>query len=311
MKKCRGTPVLLAALVLLPLVWPREVQALGLGPGLAKIENIRPGEPIDLKKQYKFVYFVPNDTNEEQVLNLTCVKPSMVLKDWEAGYEEVPDLKWFRLEKNNLVIPAHSQEDVGLIIDVPDKLENYNRKWLLAIRLGMGSVSGSGTGSVGLAVVARLQLETVPSVDAGTDLGGPIGTLPSATDLEVAPGERFSTTFVLRDNLAEKLVCMPERLVQVVNNEEIKFDRYVSNQCKELLKESWLETKYEPFTLKPGKDTKYKITGRVPVGAKPGEKWEEMVFIRGDKEQTAGNEKTACPIRTFLRVRLSIKAPGQ
>jgi hypothetical protein len=298
----------LTALILLALVWPRETQAMGLGPSLSKVQNIAPGKLLDLKKR-NLTFFVINDGDKELKSKLFCEKPW----SWEAGYEKIPDTAWCHLEKEELTLPAHSRMEIGLTINVPDKPENYNRKWDLMVLMNMGH----NKNPFGLSVPVRVFLETLPSADSKSALGAPIGTAPSALDLAVAPGEHFSGTFLLRNNLATDLRCIPERLVQVYPDQEIKYERYISPDYKDLLKESWLTIKYEPFTLKTETNKEFKISGQVPASAQPGERWEDLIFFRGDVEQDKDKDedkdknKNEQVLRTFVRIRLTIKGPDK
>ena len=137
-----------------------QVCAMGLGPALFKIQNIPPGQSVDVRKLSGVVFTVVNSSDKEELYSLVCKKPSQGgLVDWEAGYEEIARHDWCKLEKEEFTVAAKSKSEIGLIIEIPDKPEYFNCKWVLAVVLTSGGNKGIG---VGLAVAARVQIETLP-----------------------------------------------------------------------------------------------------------------------------------------------------
>src|SRR5205823_4825872 len=107
--------------------------ALSLGPALFMVQHVQPGQPIDVRKKAGVVFTIKNDSEKDGEYTLVCRKPSLNLSDWEAGYDEIPNAEWCVLEKNEFVVPAKSKVEVGLTISIPDKLDYYNCKWILAV----------------------------------------------------------------------------------------------------------------------------------------------------------------------------------
>ncbi|MFH0938711.1 MAG: hypothetical protein V1899_05460 [Planctomycetota bacterium] len=298
-----------AVFFVLAALGPRQAYAMGLGPGLFKIQNVPPGQSVDVRKLSGVVFTVTNSSDKEESFSLLCKKPSQGgLVDWEAGYEEIADAAWCKLEKEEFAVAAKSKAEIGLIIEVPDKPEYYNCKWMLAVVLTSGGNKGIG---VGLAVAARVQIETLPGVKEDTVSAMPLGIVPSALDISVKPGEAFKRSVLLRNNTSKKVMCITERLVDIYTDPR-KHDRYTSGGFKPLIATTWLTEKFETFSLKSGKKEKLKLVGRAPETAKPGEKWEELVFVCGkpDEKMNEGekNERNT-NIKTFFRVRYTVVAP--
>lgn len=278
---------------------------MGLGPALFKIQNVPLGKPLDVKKSSGVSFFVDNDSAEEQVCVIKSARPSQAgLADWEQGYDEVPDVTWFRLDKESLNVPAKSKAEVGLTIEIPDKPEYYNCKWVLAVVLASGNKNGIG---VGLAVAARVQIETLQSMDKNSGNGATLATVPGAIDITGRPGAAFKESVQLQNNSDKVLHCIPERLLQVYPD-AYKHSRYTSGGFNAIIEETWLNTVVDPFTLKPGKKKDVSIRGKIPITAMPGERWEELVFIRADEEAKKNTVKPSeqRQVRTFFRIRFLI-----
>jgi hypothetical protein len=290
-----------------------SVWALSMGPGLFMVQNVHPGQSVDVRKKSGVTFTLKNDSDQDNTYNLVCRKPGTAgLADWEQGYDEIPDASWCKLEKEQVVVPAKSHVEVGLTIEVPDKPEYYNCKWILAVVLS--GASGTGKVGVGLAIAARVQIETIANDDVKTSGGTPIAILPCVIDISGKPGDAFQQSVKLKNNTDRVLECKSERLVQVYT-EEVKYPRYTSGGFEALVKETWLDWPKDgpaPITLKTGEVNDYKVSGTIPKTAKPGGKYEELVFITAppaepdkDKKGPAGRDT-----RTFFRIRYEVAAEG-
>jgi hypothetical protein len=279
--------------------------ALSLGPAIFMVQNVVPGQPLDVKKKAKVAFTVTNDTDLNRQYSLTCEKPSLSIADWERGYEEIPDPSWFKLEQNEFFVPAKQSVEVGLIIDVPNKPEYFNCKWMLAVVLTSGKSKGIG---VGLAIASRVQIETARSHDANSGGAAPIAVVPCTEVIKGKPGAAFEKSFLIKNNSGRDLECVPERLVQVYATEEFKYPRYATPGCQQLLKESWFKTAPEKFSVKSGEKHEVKIAGTIPATAKIGEKWEELVFITAPAAKPGDKGPAGRETRTFFRVIYQVEA---
>ena len=129
---------------------------------------IRPGEgEVDVSKTSGFTFSVENGTSEAHTFSVTTRTAKATLSSWEMGYESIPDLSWLRLDKSEVEVPAKSSGKVNLFINVPNKPEFFNRKWMAVVACTPGKTDPKGS-SVGLIVASRVQIETAPKDDSGS-----------------------------------------------------------------------------------------------------------------------------------------------
>jgi hypothetical protein len=281
--------LILAALCLTAM--PMSLHALSMGPGMFMVQDVPPGREVDVRKLGGMVFTVFNKTDKDQDYNLACKRPAQGgLAVWEKGYEEIPDPAWCRLEETVFTIPPRSEKTVGVIINIPDAPENYNRKFMLAVVLQGGKAVGT---SIGLAVACRIQIETVVNDRLGSGTGAPLATVPGTISFSGKPGAKISGPVLLRNNTSEKLEATIERVSQVYDDPERQV-RYVSNGF--LTKpEPWLAPQTVTFALDAGAANLMYFTGTIPTTAVAGKSYEELAFFHA--KSAFGKD-----IMTFVRL---------
>ncbi|MCY3022444.1 MAG: hypothetical protein NTW87_25980 [Planctomycetota bacterium] len=305
MKMCKS---IVPALVLgLGLVCEKGWAA-SLGPAVFTVQNVVPGQSVDLRKTAGLVYTIGNTSDTEGTYSLVCQRPvEGGVLNWESGYDEIPDASWCKLEKEEVVVPAKSKAEVGLTITVPAKPEYHNCKWVAAVVLKASKTAGIG---VGLAVAARVRIETAPSDDPGTGGAVSMAAIPCVLPVEAKPGSMFERCVLLRNNTERTLECVTQRLEDCYPEGESRYPRYTTSGYQALDKVTWLKDKEQKFTLKPGERREYKMKGQIPESAKPGEKREELVFITAPAPEPGKQGPAGRETRTFFRVRYDVTADG-
>jgi len=264
------------ALVCLLLV-PERLHALAMGPGLFMVQNVVPGQEVDLHKLGGLLFTVENDFGQEQDFTLTCRKPSQSgLTEWEKGYEEIPDPTWCRLEETAFTIPAHGKKQIGLIIAIPEAPEHFNRKFMLAVVLKAGKDPAFG---VGLAIAARVQIETASRDQLAAAGGAALAIAPGTLSLTGKPGAAVSGTVQVRNQTGSRITALVERLPQVYAD-PAKHGRYVSNGFQLHPGEAWLVPRQPAFALDAGAAQTLEFSGTIPASAALGQRYEELAFIR-------------------------------
>lgn len=295
---CRGDGAgiwlrLVLALAFLLLV-PDRLHALAMGPGLFMVQNVTPGQEIDLRKLGGLLFTVENDSGQEQDYNLTCRKPSQSgLTDWEKGYEEIPDPAWCRVEEAVFTIPARGKKQIGLIIAIPQAAENLNRKFMLAVVLKAGKDPAFG---VGLAIAARVQIETTVNDQLADERGAAVAIAPGTLTLSGTPGAIVSGVVQVRNNTGARIETQIERLPQVYPD-PAKHGRYVSNGFQPHPGEPWFVPRTPGFVLDAGGMQSLEFSGTIPATAALGQRYEELAFIRA----TAADGKA---VLTLVRIQL-------
>jgi len=297
----------MTVLALLLCAGSHSAWALSLGPAMFMVQHVVPGQTLDVRKKAGVVFTVKNDTDTDGSYSLTCRKPSQNLGDWEAGYEEIPNPEWCVLEKTEFVVPAKTKVEIGLTINIPDKLDHYNCKWMLAVVLTAGKNTGI---AVGLAIAARVQIETAFSDDKQSGGASAIAAVPCVVQVKGKAGSVFAESVTLRNNAQRELECKSERLVDVYPKEDIKYPRYASPRFQALVKETWLANVEPKFTMKNGENHELKLNGQIPATAKPGGKWEELVFVSevsADPVLAPGKAGLVKrQVKTFFRVQYTV-----
>jgi len=277
-----------------------EGAGIGIGPAMLAASNIVPGR--ELKGRESGLFFeVHNEENDKPV---SVMVKLLKLRDlsiaaWEKGYEEIPDASWCKLESDEVEIPAKAAGKVHVSVNVPDKPEHYNRKWILAIacRAKPRDKEG-GSAGIGIQLVCRLGIETLGKRDTDGANAGETALLPSFLAYSDAiPGETFEDTVKLRNNGAAERKFEAKKLADIETDPE-RHERYFG-ACVPVLKNSWLGA-VKAFSVKPNETAELKLSITVPKDAEPGKTYEELLFLRDDKERLQ-----------FVRIRTQIAKARQ
>ena len=134
--------LILTVLCLSFLVAP--LPAIEMGPGMFMLQDVPPGREVNLRKIGGVLFTVYNRSDQAQDYTLSCKRPGLGgLPTWEKGYEEIPNAAWCYLEETTVTVPPKSEKQVGLIVNIPDEPENWNRKFMLAVILSSGKNDGT------------------------------------------------------------------------------------------------------------------------------------------------------------------------
>ena len=299
--------------VLLAVWWwsflPMPLSALEMGPGMFMVQDVPPGREIDLHKLGGVLFTVTNRADHAMDYTLRCQRPKEGgLPTWEQGYEEIPNAAWCYLEETTITVPAKSEKQVGLIINIPDEPENYNRKFMLAVILNTGKV---GNTSVGLAVACRVQIETAINDHLDSSTAAPLAVVPGTITVRGKPGATVSGCALVRNNTGGRLDAAVMRLPQVYAD-PIKHPRYDSNGFQPH-QEPWLAPQTPVFPLAVGAGTLLSFTGTIPATADMGKTYEELAFIRAtapDGKEWMTFVRLHCQVQTTESVKAESATPA-
>ncbi len=285
-----------------------QLQALAFGPPLALFQDIPPGFEVDLKKVGQFSFRVANRSKNPQSYVLSIeAPPTDNRKSWEYGYEPIPDLSWCKMHKDEITVPGATTEKVSLTIQIPEKPENYNRKFLFYVRIQSGTKQNIG---VGLSLVARVLVETKVKPDVDKLGGKGLAFAPGQITLKGKPGSEFSAEVLLQNNFGKDINLKQAKLSDFY--QEFKFQRYQSSGFTLLPKKGWLSPVPDQTVKKDGKN-KYKISGTIPDSAKAGDKYEELLFIKPfpvkneEKKTPEEIEASSLASMSFLRIQYIVE----
>jgi hypothetical protein len=270
-----------------------------MGPGMIMLQDVPLGREVNLRKLGGLLFTVYNRSDQAQDYTLFCKRPGQGgLATWEKGYEEIPNAAWCYLEETSVTVPAKSEKQVGLIVNIPDEPENWNRKFMLAVILTSGKNDGT---SIGLAVACRVQIETaVRDQLAGASAAGGFALAPGTITVKARPGEAVSGVAQVRNDTGKRLEARIERLPEVYAD-PLKHPRYLSNGFQAHPGDAWLAPAQAGFALDPGAVLALTFSGKVPADAVPGKPFEELAFITA----TLPDGKA---LMTFLRLHVELPA---
>jgi hypothetical protein len=204
---------------------------------------------------------------------------------WEKGYEEIPEALWCRLDKTELDVPAKNVGIVKLFINVPDKPQNYNRKWMAVVVCApKPRDQKGGTTGVGMQIASRVGIETLPKADASGEDAGALALAPSVLAYDgCIPGETFPVAVKIRNNDKAEHKYVAQRLDQAEDDAE-KQSRYFRGGTKPIIKDSWI-VPLEAFALGSGQTKELKLSISIPKDVLPEQTYEEILFLKDDAER--------------------------
>jgi hypothetical protein len=297
--------ILVIAAVALALL-PCSVQALSVSPGLAMVQNIPLGQEVNLGKLGLSICG-HNDGDEVQTFAFKPEVPSGTWgRDWEAGYEAFPDVSWCRMEEGYVDAQPKDTANGALILNIPDRPENYNRKWVIYVLVQKDNRKARGIGA-GMAIAVRLMIETVVNDKVDGAAAGPLAFIPGTITVPVKPGEKTDFAVKLRNNSGLRLTCKTERLNQIYSKPH-KYPRYTTTGCEALLKDSWTTPADELFSLEADATMSFKLNVVVPPDVDASKKYEELVFVRGTGPVNGDDGTQGMAAMTFIRIRYKIVA---
>jgi len=294
------TPFILRRLALFVVVLflPHTGWSMSISPGLFLLQGITPGQPVDLAAVAGFHFTVPNAQPQETTYNIASANPiEGGMLSWEVGYEAIPDPSWCKLDQRVFTVPANGAAQIGLTIDIPDKPELYNRRFVVAIVLRPGSDPGIG---VGLALAARIMIETAPDPVRG---GNALGTIPSTLTVTGVPGALVSaTTRVLNRTGAEQR--LHQAVIADLVADPTKHPRFASQGSRFVATPSWLVPGFKEVVLADATEALYTVEARIPATAEPGQRYEDLAFLT-----TTGTAEVPAVV-TFVRLQVEVEAPA-
>ena len=262
-----------------------SASAVAFGPPLTLFQDIPPGFEVDLKKVGNFSYQIVNKSNADQDYRIKTSVPHGEAGTWEHGYEIIPDISWCTMHESELTVAANTTKLVSMTINIPDKPENYNRKFMVYVVLEPGGQAALG---VGLGLIARVMIET--SVKPGPEFTGhsnALGIAPGQINIKGKPGDAFSKNINVMNHGgdSEFMICKLPDFYPT-----LKFARYQTNGFQLMPNNTWVEG-LELSKVKKGETKKIAIKGKISPEAKIGMKYEELIFFKPTTVTNIENEE--------------------
>lgn len=252
-----------------------EAASLKVSPAQFIVHHVEPGKLYDIHEKTGLRFTIFNDDEVPRTWTLTTYRPSERGR-WEKGYGEIPDAKWCWFAEDEITVEPNGRAYAYLKIHIPPGDQYYNQHWIMTVH-----ISGGGTGSVGVAVNIRVQIETKSSADTISRSAGLLGMRPSTVSFEDAdPGTTREASVMLFNN---DTVAHTYRVSPLFDDEAIKRKRYVTQTFSAIPDSGWLG-RNETVHIEPGGTGALRLKLNVPDDpAHYGKKWEDMVLIQPDK----------------------------
>ena len=279
---------------------------LAFGPALVLVENIAPaGGETDVFGKGEMTFVIYNRSDQAGWYHLGAVNPGGDPRQWEKGYEAIPDASWCRLDIDEVEVAAKTNQKIRLFINVPAKPEYFNRKWMLYVTCAPGKKpqTPKATG-VGLQVASRVQIETASNAASNPAVGGALAIVPAQVSSSAAPSAELEHSVKVSNNTKEDRRFKILRLNEIEKEAE-KYERYFGKDIVDgkplepVIGSTWI-TCAPAIELKAGETKEFTIKLTIPKDARPGGNFEELLFLQDEKG-----------LVNFLRVRTKIFGGGK
>ena len=168
--------VLLATIVCL-------VSAIGIriSPATFLVQDVPVGEFFSITKKYGYIIRI-SQVPASGYYSLTVKKPS---EDGQTatGFEDIPDVNWFYLERETLYISNDSAVTCSIGVNFPDSAPLYNRHFLVGVEIM--PIPESVRGNLLLSAELLFRIETEPKAGIKPKISpGEFVFVPSAVDFD-------------------------------------------------------------------------------------------------------------------------------
>lgn len=85
--------------------------------GEIRVDNLRIGQSYSLRQSNNTPFMLENTSERELQIKLEVLKPSK--NELVQGFEPIPDTSWIYLAETDFVMPAESEIETDVIIEIP------------------------------------------------------------------------------------------------------------------------------------------------------------------------------------------------
>ena len=254
---------------------------LAIGPALILVQDVPVGQPFTLGEAAKVRYQIVNNSAEDAVYSVKVVVPAAyTFSEFEKGFEPAPDASWFRLDREEVSVPAKSKVEVDLTVDIPNRPELLNRHWIVCIEAGRPQALNLGAA---LRLRARIMLETMASATVGEAdgaKGGEIALSPSLVAMQPQADGGWSGEVRLRNNTSEAAQFALLGAHEVYPGTMLeKSHRYFPRVDQAVLGERWASAVPAVVELAAGEARSIRFTAPPQPALDGGGLREEIIFV--------------------------------
>jgi len=131
--------------------------------GSVRLENVVPGRVYNTRELINLPFAVTNTSGYDVIGSIKVKKPQP--QNCMHGYEPIKDVSWVMVSDNELKLREGGMKVVDVIIRIPDKSENYDKKYLAVIEsVARANVDVKG-GNIAVGVQSLVYIKTIKSKD--------------------------------------------------------------------------------------------------------------------------------------------------
>jgi hypothetical protein len=251
---------------------------LAIAPGLAFVENVIPGKPIDFAASglpitiyNRSAHMLPAELVFSDYIPYT-------LASFECGFEYLPDKTWVTVTPQLQDIPAGEQRRGSIVLNIPDRPEHWNRHYVVCVDTGVPMPYALGAT---LRMQARILVETAAKEQpANVGPRGELGLTPSRISMQKQNDTVWSGTTTVMSNASTQSEYDVLTIGQVYPPALAdRHSRFFNSTSTAQITPAWTTIEPQSFTLAAG------ATQQLTCSAKPNrqpqgqERIDEVYFI--------------------------------
>ncbi len=262
---------------------PAASRGLTVEPGVIAIQNVVPGEKVDLYEKAGIALTVTNGSDRVRIFDIAPGLPSQMRLNVRDGYRDIPDPAWFKLEKESVRLAPFSKAVVKMYIDIPKDEKYYNQHFSVGLNIQSRPEAGE---KIALGVKPIYYIETKSKEIKKVVPDGVLAVSPSLISIDASSLGKIkkAAAFTLLNNDSKKhrytIACF---VPPVERDHKIT----LSSGYAWIPDTAWIRPARTEVKIKPGKKILVNVDLDIPVEeAYRGKNHEGIVMIRSDDGMT-------------------------
>jgi len=272
---------------------------------MAIIQDVTPGVPVDTSVDRALRYALENRGDGALPVTVQGQPPASAgLETWELGYEPLPDAAWLLMSPTNVVLPPAATVYAHATLRIPAGSQWANRRFVACVAMRPGNQLDTGAG---LALAARVLIDTAANASADAGADAPIATVPSRVEAQLAADGSATVTVLVRRPKGDGPLDLAWRRLNTV---ETDFDRRLRYRTPGTIEEAIIaHPTVEHLTAEAGAWFPLSITLSAPADAVPSTRYEEILVIGTNAELDVAADPRHSRQPAVALIRCQIRIP--
>lgn len=262
---------------------PAAGRGLTVEPGVIAIQNVVPGERVDLYEKVGIALTITNGSDRIRIFDIVPGLPSEMRLNVRDGYRDMPDPSWFKLEKESVRLAPFSSAEVKMYIDIPKDEKYYNQHFAVGLNIHTRPEAGE---KIALGVKPVYYIETKSKEIKKGVSDGALAVSPSLISIDASSLGKIkkAAAFTLLNNDSKKhrytIACFVppvERAHKIT----------LSSGYAWIPDTAWIRPARTEVKINPGKKVLVDVDLDIPVDeAYRGKNHEGILLIHSDDGMT-------------------------